>query len=486
MRALHPVAIAAVALTAFVAPAVVAPASTASDASLDRVGVWQGPTDATDLNDAGDVRSAVDDGALSRATGVDRNDTLVLGIEVRGFAEAVADADGSNATERFTAAMAEHGDVTVAQTNPRPSFPPVYVHVLEGAGVEVFPDEANDTYYAVVDLAEVPVTRGEDGDRTTLDSDTQEFVASVELAADSPLTEERQYAVAPVEPRWATIETAPDDRVHARPRSNLTINGTTNVGTDWPVTVVLAGDDDPDTAADESFRLTRNATVNASEERNYHYERSFAAAFEDGVVPPGAENVTVDVRFDGRSLLDDPASVELADPRASVSVVEVGDADPVGVAALTVNASLSAGGFLVLHEATPDGPVVGHTEYLAPGDYTATVYSSEPTDADELVAVAHRDANHNEWFDGPAVDDAYAGDDPDDEVALRGTGSTPTAVTTSSSPTTGTTVPPATDTTTTGTTDGTPGGASIPGFGASVGAFALVIALVALVALARR
>jgi PGF-CTERM protein len=469
MRALHAVLVAAIVTFAGVTPAVVAPASVATDASLDRVGAWQAPANATDLDDAADVRSAIDDGSLSRATDVDGDDTLVLGIEVRGFADAVSDANGSTTTNRVLSALSEHGDLVVEQTNPGPSQRPAAVHVLEGRGVRAFADAANDTYYAVIDLDEVRVTRGDDGEEVALTRGSYSFLVRAELAADSPLTEERQRALTPIEPRSASVETAPDGKVHVQPSSNFTLSGTTNVGSGWPVTAVLAGDDDPDTATDESFQATRQATVEPPEEDEFHYEGTYDATFDEGAVPVAAENVTVDVRFDGGSLLDEPIPVEVADRRASVAIS--GEGEDGQFTGVTVNTSLSAGGFLVLHEESMDGPVVGHTEYLDSGDHTVSVYVSEPTDADEVVVVAHRDANHNEWFDGPDADPAYAGDDPDDAIALGPT----------QSPTTreGETASSETDTTSS-PTDAPSSSATTPGFGAVAAILGLLVALAVL------
>jgi len=466
MRALHAVLVAAIVTFAGVTPAVVAPASVATDASLDRVGAWQAPANATDLDDAADVRSAIDDGSLSRATGVDNEDTLVLGIEIRGFAGAVSDANGSNTTDRVLSALSEHGDLVVLQTNPGASQRPAHVHVLDGRGVRAFADAANDTYYVVMDLDEVRATRGEDGDEVDLTRSPYSFIVRAELAADSPLTEERQRAVTSVEPRSASVETAPDGRVHVQPSSNLTLSGTTNVGSGWPVTVVLAGDDDPDTATDESFESTRQATVELPEEVGFHYEGTFDVTFDEDAVAIGAENVTVDARLDGGSLLDEPIPVEVADRRASVAIS--GEGEDGQFTGVTVNTSLSAGGFLVLHEESMDGPVVGHTEYLDPGEHTVSAYVSEPTDADEVVVVAHRDANHNEWFDGPDVDPAYAGDDPDDAITLAPTQSPTTTESETASSRTDTTSSP---------TDAPSSSATTPGFGAVAAILGLLVAL---------
>lgn len=470
MQSLHVASVVAIVTLAGVVPFVVSPAPADTEASITRVGTWQAPENATALDDATDVRSAIGDGTLTRATGVTRDDVLIIGVEIRGFEGAVSDADGSNTTEQFLSALSEHGNLTVEQTNPGPSQLPAYVHVLEETGVRVFSDAANDTYYLAVDLGEVRVTRGEDGEEVDLAYGPYPFIVRAELAADSPLTEERQLALAPVESRTASVETDPDGGVHVQPTSNQTISGTTNVGTGWNVTVVLAGSDDSDTAANESFRLTQEATVELPDDVGFYYGATFDSAFDFRTVPVGAERVTVDVQLDGTSLLDVPVPVAVADRRASVAVDGIREGGE--FTGVTANATLSAGGFLVLHEESADGPVVGHTAYLDPGEQTVTVYANEPTDADEVVVVAHRDSNHNEWFDGPDVDPAYTEDDPDDAVALDSTNSlTPTGTTTTPSPDDATAASP---------TDSTPTGVTTPGFGAVTAVIALLVVLAAI------
>lgn len=474
MQTLHVALVVAIVALAGVVPFVVTSAPIDASASITRVGTWQAPDNATELDDVADVNSAIADGTLARATGVDNDDVLVIGVGMRGFEDAVSAADGSNVTALFLSAMAEHGDLTVEQTNPGPSQRAASVRVLDGTGVRVLPDVANDTYYLVVDLDEARVTRGEGGDEVDLTYGPYPFVVRAELTADSPLTEKRELAVAPVEPRTASVETAPDGRVHVQPASNQTVSGTTNVGSGWNVTVVLEGDDASDTAENESFRLTREATAELPDGADFYYESRFQSAFDWRTVPTATENVTVDVRFDGRSLLDAPVPVAVADRRASVAVDGVREDGQ--FTSVTGNATLSAGGFLVLHEGSADGPVVGHTAYLDPGEHAVTVYLAAPTDASEVVAVAHRDANHNEWFDGPAVDSAYAADDPADALALDATNSPPPTGTATTSPPENETASP--ESATTSPTDDSPNGATTPGFGVATVAIAFLLTLV--------
>lgn len=467
------------------------------NATVERIEAWQTSADGTTFEDATDVRSAIEGGALSRATGINGSHLLVVEMELPGFEDAVAGVSGST-TERFRTALAEHGDLEIRQTDMGPNQLPLYVDALNGTGVTVYPDYANGTYYASIDLDEALLVRsGSPADFQR--GGTHEFDVQARLDGDSPLTAEKRVAITAVVPRDASVETAPDGRVQLRPLPDQTVTGTANVGVGSSVTVVVTGESNPGTDANESFRLARETTIRVTGDQ-FRYEGRFDATLDVTDVSPAATNVTVDVRIDGRSLLDTPVPARVNSYRASVATTDVVRGG--GSAGVTVTASLSAGGFLALHERSPDGRVLGHSQYLEPGDNRVSIYLDEPTETDGAVVVAHRDANHNEWFDGADTDTPYAGHGATDTVALAlqtgpasptptdaPPGPTPTVTPTDSGtpPTTGTTPDdgtPATprssgDPTATGSSgDPDIGGAILPVVG-------LLIAGVLLVALVR-
>lgn len=383
------------------------------NATVERIEAWQTSADGTTFEDAADVRSAIEGGTLSRATAINGSHLLVVEMALPGFEESVADASGST-TERFRTALAEHGDLEIRQTDMGPNQLPLYVDALNGTGVTVYPDYANGTYYASIDLDEALLVRS--GSPSSFQrSGTHKFDVRARLDGDSPLTEEMSVAMAAVAPREASVQTAPDGRVQLRPLPDQTVSGTANVGVGSSVTVVVTGESNPETDANESFRLVREATIRVTEDR-FRYEGRFDATLDVTDLSPAATNVTVDVRIDGRSLLDTPVSARVNSYRASVATADVVRGG--GSAGVTVTASLSAGGFLTLHERSPDGRIVGHSQYLEPGDNRVTVYLNEPTGPDSVVVVAHRDVNHNEWFDGADTDTPYAGQGATDTAAF--------------------------------------------------------------------
>jgi flagellar protein FlaJ len=92
------------------------------------------------------------------------------------------------------------------------------------------------------------------------------------------------------------------------------------------------------------------------------------------------------------------AFVLLSSPVASMTVGSPTATD----GELTVDsASLSGGGFVVVHAQDADGEVVGTSEYLAPGSHTDVTIELDnpPSDGETYVLVAHRDTNDNERLD---------------------------------------------------------------------------------------
>jgi len=92
------------------------------------------------------------------------------------------------------------------------------------------------------------------------------------------------------------------------------------------------------------------------------------------------------------------AFIVLSSPVASMAVQNAG----VSNGELTIDsASLSDGGFVVVHGATEDGDVIGVSEYLAPGTHqdVSIALDSPPSEYGTVVLVAHQDTNGNEQLD---------------------------------------------------------------------------------------
>ncbi|MFC7194402.1 BGTF surface domain-containing protein [Halosimplex aquaticum] len=180
----------------------------------------------------------------------------------------------------------------------------------------------------------------------------------------------------------------------------------TNVRPGLNVTVRLRSDF---TASDSDEWVARRTTATVAE------GGTFSAAFDLSDVSNGTV-VDATVRLDDRNILDregyDPpesATVVVTAPTGSIELRGTERNASGSYDAVTVDATLSRGGFVVLHRGSATGPIAGVSGNLSPGRHEEVPvyvgYATESSDA--LVAVVHRDGNQNRWFDNATVDRPY-------------------------------------------------------------------------------
>lgn len=430
------------------------------------------------LDDPAAIRAAIDEGRLPARDRVFTADVLVIGVHSARLTEHLA---GENATDRFFDLLARPAqNLSVAQTNPAPQRQRLVLN-LSPADTRVVSAPAANVTYLVIDTAAVRVhpdgDPDEQVDRWRLDG--AEFRFALELRPDSPLSDAAEPVTATrtvtLDRRTARVQTDTPlrDRLYRLPAANQTITGVTNLPANRTVTVILRGVDDPTTAANESFLRRQRVRLRPAAGTADEPRTRFTATFDLSDVPDPT-NATVAVRFDGQPLLGERPTMLIASPRADLAVTGIQPNATGRYTRVTVTVNVSRGGFVVLHRDAPTGAVVGVSTYLPPGfNGTAVVYVGRPVDAaGRLVAVAHRDANHNELFDNASVDTRYG---EADAVAHTNYTVTPaaTATPTTVSPSSPT-APAGSTTTAPPTTPTSPTTTTVPGFGAGV---ALVILL---------
>ncbi|QLH83268.1 DUF7282 domain-containing protein [Halosimplex pelagicum] len=425
------------------------------------------------------VRRQVAAGRLPAEANFTVGDPFVVEIAHAGLADRLGD---GNATAAFLDVFGTPAaNLTFEDVSHGPMRNPKWIDPYPNA-TRAFVDAGNDTTYVVVDTDRVEVTyaysSGPQVDRNVSQPNPEyppelvrydEFRANVTLAGGSNLTagDERVVATRDLGVRIRSAEIRYDDeqreRVYVDSAPNQTLRGVTNVRPGLDVTVVLRSDL---TSSDTDEWVARRATATVAA------DGTFSAAFDlSGVSNGTVLNATV--RFDDRNILDreghDPPESTTVVVTAPTGNVEVRDTErnaSGSYGAVTVDATLSRGGFVVLHRGSPTGPVAGVSGYLSSGSHEAVpVYVGYPTEsADPLVAVVHRDRNQNRWFDNVSVDRPYAtsGD------AVAETGFAPPSPGTPREPasratTTPTPTPPETTTPTTGAPGGTTESATADG-----------------------
>jgi hypothetical protein len=234
-----------------------------------------------------------------------RDDLLVVRLEASGLGGALAVREsGQNVTERFFEVLeSEEVNLTVEQTNPPPEMHAKTLLWNETATTRVVPDASNDTYYLVIDTASVRVDpgayKGDPPNHWLEISRGEEYRVLFAYGAepsvwnfdDQPETVASEKFI--VERREADLDVVRSDGwLFFEPEANRTVNGRTNVRAGQTLTVRLAVEDAPN----------RTRTVVVREEIG---QNRFDATFDLGDVPDGT-NVSVDVRYENRSLLYEP------------------------------------------------------------------------------------------------------------------------------------------------------------------------------------
>lgn len=277
--------------------------------------------------------------------------------------------------------------------------------------------------------------------------------------------------------RTASFDTNTDGEVIVRSASDQMVTGTTNIAPNTEIDVQAR------TGGTDAFLKTQTATVAD--------DGSFNATFDFSNVE---SNTTFTFSVPNQDFTDDAATPGRVQP-APQATVNIEDQTTAGDSVTVASASLSDGGFVVIHDSTlvSDGAtfdsIRGHSDYLDAGSHSNIEVSlDEPLTSDATVyAMPHLDTNGNQQDDfvssngsedGPYTMNGSAVTDSAD-VTIQTATATPTATATA----TATATPTATATATEPPSTATPT-TTQPGFGVIVSVLALLGA--ALIALRRR
>ncbi|WP_227131411.1 DUF7282 domain-containing protein [Halorubellus salinus] len=339
-----------------------------------------------DLDEASEIAAAADRGDL-QAGRVAVRDVLVVTLRNDALA---TDLGAGNATAAFR-------DRTDGSTRPlvvrqRGTCRPPKHLVLSPNVTRVVAAPDAGVVHVVVDLANA-TTRNEYESEPAPESFAfpgRILVNATVDAGDGPRSVEREVEAFRREAELADVPDGEPALRTASPDAELAVD--TNVDGSVPVSFVLRND-----GGDVVVRS--DATTD---------EDGAALTQVDLTGVAAGTTLNLSVRVDGHDLLDEPRTVRVVERRATVANVTA--ADRAQSASVSATVSLEAGGFVVLHRGDVDGPVVGHSRDLAPGDREhVTVYLTEPVrNETTVVAVAHRDANRNRLFDDANDDPRYA------------------------------------------------------------------------------
>ncbi|AQL43804.1 hypothetical protein BV210_14305 [Halorientalis sp. IM1011] len=368
-------------------------------------------------------------------------------------------------TEESTAANQQEKELVLSSSNNN--------------GIKVVPDERNSSLFVVMKEDNLQLTRsdledsanqqGNFGGNANLGmEDGEEYVANWTTFEDSDIGDETQTVTdrASIVEQSIDFDTDAGDVIRVAASAGQTISGSTSVapGTELNIRLRSTGEspflEDPEAVVSENG--TFSATVDLSDRAQNATFVANAQGFDDDYDTQGVigDAPTADITFDDQT-------------------VEEG--------AVSVDATLSDGGFVSIRSGSADGEIVGTSSYLDSGTTTADIDVSPLSNETTLYAVAHMDTNDNQALDfepggdtdtaymlnGSAVSDSAtvspASEEPVDNTTEDPSDTTDEPVDTTEEPADTTEAPADTDEQT--TTEGGPG-------------FTAVLALVALVAAA--
>ena len=455
--------------------------------STENLQTWVAPEDSfsdiedLDNDEVGDVYDLIADGAVTQSDTLATEDTLVLQLEasgLEGLFKYHADVDGLSETAALQAHTANfqssdtgHISALFEDENPGANVDEtdLTIDALNSGDVHVILDEANDTHFVAVDSQGLLDAGVEDGD-----SYTANFSVASDDVSELGTDEDAQNVnmTFDVEDRDDGTSLNNDNDVVVRAASGQNISGETVAAPGTEVTVRIR-------SSDSSAPFLKQPTAVVQE------DGSFTATADFSEEQPGA-NFTAQVRLSGNDLGEEIDGQVAAAPVASVSI---SDQESDGETVTVDSASLSDGGFVVIHDGTlldgeVAGSVVGNSDYLESGSHEDIEISVEAQEEDfTAIAMPHLDTNGNEEYDFPDADGPYTenGSAVTDAANVTVVTSTPTPTPTPTDEPTATPTPTPTDAPTTDmstpTDEPTTTSQDGPGFTA-------VIALVALVAAA--
>lgn len=435
------------------------------------------PAAVGDLHSAADIRRAARTGRLVRTGHVVHGEVAVLRVDSSRLTRAYANETGENATVRLLRAVNATGgrfrlDPRVASLERETETRDPPGVVLPGPGIRTVPDRANDTFYVVLDPDRVRVRTG-DSETTLSNSTVDELRPTLVLGGPN-----RQ----PYEGRLRVIEPAGSFGI-ARNRSAETDRSLAVVGTDGrfvvrPGTNLAPGSSVTVAVHAENGTLAERTVELGDADQSPRREGAGVLTFDLGPQPAGRV-LNVTLAHDGTEL---HRATALVGPRpvlrdATARVVRRGPEGP--TVRFAVTARFPASGYVVVQNAS--GRYVG---YPVPAGEpvrvqgTVTVPGGEEAPR-EVRFIAVYDDNRNGRFDGPRgdghVDEPFAATDGEGGLLVRSVALSPP------SPTPTITAPPP------GTTIAVDEGPGLVSGGQSgFGVGAVLVALVAVVLLARR
>jgi len=348
------------------------------------------------------------DANLSARPRVTLSDTLVLRIRSSGLGAAVRSQPGNSTTGQFVSLVeSDNANLTISELETVDEIPTA-IDPTDTAAINVVQVDDN-TYDLVVDLSTVDATVDENGNQQA-DDDEQIPVETgdtyqINFTFDGT-SSQRIYGVFPVAVIFNPNQPGNNPIFLPGPGQALRAETTLAPGTRLSVELTAEGDD---VVQFEEETTVRNVS-----------RSQFEAIFNLTAAPDGVDTSIV-VKNDGEVI--GATTGEIARLRAAVTLPERTDQrDTLPVDRV----EFSQGGFLIVRDGGPNGPIVAN-RYLDAGNYTdLSVLLTRDPEADTLSVTAYADIDGDRVFDNGGPDRPYRIDGEPVGGTIRLPGATPT------------------------------------------------------------
>jgi hypothetical protein len=304
-------------------------------------------TDA-ELESAGEIESAIENGTATPAEVVLIGDSLIVAIDSERLAEEVDEANGSTTTERFFAVLDGDPELLIRQTNPLQKYGPK-VFQLGPANTTVY--RSGDTAYAVIETGEINVERPDYNGSVDAEIDRGD-VYQIRFGTDLSTTREEgsEFRTVRVEAEFDDIESVAVYDPLAPDIVNRIVEAYIEPMEDAVVTLTLGSGE------------TRSERIAVPELDSSNWIHETRVEFDLRDVEPGTD-FTLELVHDGAVV--DRRNGTVREPEATLSDVRFVEVD--GQAHLNLTANLSHGGKVMT--VTADGERLASID-VEPGEAT--------------------------------------------------------------------------------------------------------------------
>jgi PGF-CTERM protein len=380
------------------------------------INTWTAPaSNVSDLEaaSAAEIQQLADDGVLSPGTdapaaqdndslnGVAKNDALTGDWDALVYQINAPGIQGLLRTQGGPApGIVGSGALSLEQLDPSGQAPKRLDLTYNASGVSIKHEAGTDTYFAVLDVDELNLSRNTAQGRVSFGSPQAgeryrvEFTVNDEIGTMSSVANPVAFVNATIDLDPANINR--DGAFELRPVETFDVSGSTALAPGTQLDIAI--ENKPTSTSVFSFEGATTVDENGE----------FAVEYTPANLPPSGSEFDISVTAPAHPEADGLQFDGLFRTQPTANVTFDNQTVPLGESVEVASADLSAGGYIVIHNAT--GGIIGSSTLLAAGSHenVAILLDDPITENTTLVAMPHLD----DPSDGVFEFDPATGSDP--------------------------------------------------------------------------